>query len=144
MKHKVSELTGTALDWAVAKAEGLNLVLDPMGFGQIAPRCRQAGWWVWEDGRKQIIGVKKTTRSQEEGFSPSTDWAQGGPIIEQYQITVTPRSRNDWEARIWSDEIDDFITVGKRGNYCRTLLIAAMRCYVASKFGDEIELPELS
>ena len=64
-------------------------------------------------------------------YSPSTDWAQGGPIIEREGLTIT-HQQNQWAAQ--TD--DDLFEFGP------TPLIAAMRCYVASKLGDEIELPE--
>lgn len=66
--------------------------------------------------------------------TPSTDWAQGGPIIEREHIGtyhfVLPE--DGWAASVF----DDPIYVGP------TPLIAAMRCYVASKLGDEVEVPE--
>ena len=70
-------------------------------------------------------------------WEPSCDWAQGGPIIERER--VFPQEN-------WGPGHD-----GGRAFYCinskvyyvgPTPLIAAMRCYVASKLGDEIELPE--
>jgi hypothetical protein len=65
----------------------------------------------------------------------ATDWAQGGPIIEREGINLVRLESAQWEA--WPD-------VGMNDQYCRgpTPLVAAMRCYVASKLGDEIEVPE--
>lgn len=67
----------------------------------------------------------------------STDWAQGGPIIERECIAIsclhiTGYTPNTWTAR----HPQRFSAEGP------TPLIAAMRCYVASKLGDEVELPE--
>ena len=70
-------------------------------------------------------------------YKPSTDWAQGGPIIERLGIiltTVTAIKSWHWLA--------GFSFPSKALSYGPTPLIAAMRCYVASKLGDEIELPE--
>lgn len=68
----------------------------------------------------------------------STDWAQGGPIIERESINTRYdpdcNKAQAWEA---SDDIDFFEAV-----YGPTPLIAAMRCYVASKLGDDVEIPE--
>jgi len=61
----------------------------------------------------------------------STDWAQGGPIIEWERITPE-WTGEDWMAYIKHDE----------EVFGSTPLIAAMRCYVASKLGDEVEIPE--
>ena len=65
-------------------------------------------------------------------FSPSTQWHWGGPIIEREGITVQRITGALWDA------------------YCQrthradgpTPLVAAMRCYVASKLGHIIEVPE--
>ena len=66
-----------------------------------------------------------------EGFKPSTDWIQGGSIIEREKIELE-WSGSNWWAMIRADEE----TCGF------TPLIAAMRCYVESKLGEEIEIPE--
>jgi hypothetical protein len=66
----------------------------------------------------------------------STNWAQGGPIIEREKI----RLDTTWncEDGYWSARMD---TVGGwwLGD---TPLIAACRCYVASKLGDTVDIPE--
>jgi hypothetical protein len=99
---KTSEMQGAALDWAVAKCEG-----------------HDAHYYK---------GIVRTTMQQH--FGPeckySTDWAQGGPIIEREKIELD-EYEGTWHAF---------------GYHGPTPLIAAMRCYVASKLGDEIELPE--
>lgn len=59
------------------------------------------------------------------------DWAQGGPIIEREMIELE-YGAPEWWACIKAD--DDFSGP--------TPLIAAMRCYVASKLGDNVEIPE--
>ena len=61
----------------------------------------------------------------------STDWLLGGPIIEREKIELE-YGGPEWWACIKADE--DFSGT--------TPLIAAMRCYVASKLGDEVEVPE--
>jgi hypothetical protein len=63
----------------------------------------------------------------------STDWSQGGPIIEREKIDVWTHAGKEWAA-----------SVDKGRNEFRgsTFLIAAMRCYVASKLSDEVEIPE--
>ena len=69
----------------------------------------------------------------------STDWAQAGPIIERERLSIIPRD-GYWEAyyhdNLFKDDGSDYFQKGD------TPLIAAMRCYVASKLGDEVELPE--
>lgn len=95
---KTSELTGAALDWAVAKCEGR--------------KDNDFGWW-WDN------------------YKPSTEWSQGGPIIERERITVIAMPNGSWAT---STPLHTF--------HQPTPLIAAMRCYVASKLGDTIEIPQ--
>jgi len=67
------------------------------------------------------------------GFKPSTDWAFGGPIIERERITIEWEGDPDpWCACIMADQ----------EMYGPTALIAAMRCFVFSKLGNEVEIPE--
>lgn len=125
MKIKTSELIGAALDWAVAKCEG---ILHPWGYIRV------------QDGRTMWItpGDHETADAWHQ-YSPSTDWAQGGPVIEWEGIsTVQEGDAADWVASVYDHKADDWHlhTLGE------TPLIAAMRCYVASKLGDEVEIPE--
>jgi len=63
----------------------------------------------------------------------STDWSDGGPIIEREYIELTIDLA--WNAAIRGGDKDDIA-------HGPTPLIAAMRCYVMSQLGDEIEIPE--
>ena len=70
----------------------------------------------------------------------STDWSEGGPIIEKEWLHVEPWPNASDEDRRWSCTQYDLTTpVGAMGP---TPLIAAMRCYCCSKLGDEVEIPE--
>jgi hypothetical protein len=131
---KTSELTGPALDWAVAKCEGRNVVHNPMG------AQGGHGFWVWEDretGHQQTvytpIGPRTTPKTRNSGdvYSPSTDWAQGGPIIEREKITTSDA------LEAWAAGYNGTLSV-----FGPTLLIAAMRCYVARKLGETIDIPK--
>lgn len=66
-----------------------------------------------------------------QSFRPSTNWAQAGPIIERERIRLDPRGV--WVAGHDSSN-DEYLGP--------TPLIAAMRCYVASKLGNDISIPE--
>ena len=118
VKIKTSELTGAALDWAVAKCEAERLTV-PYG------------------GKSFLDGV--VVHPDYNKFYPSTDWAQGGPIIEREAVHLFQQeSTSEWTASLPRDT-----KVGWRIlRYGPTPLIAAMRCYVASKLGDEVEIPE--
>ena len=75
-------------------------------------------------------------------FAPSTDWAQAGQIIEREEISTAKLEETLPDAMAphpacWSGHID-----GAFVRYGPTPLVAAMRCYVASKLGDEVEVPD--
>ena len=65
----------------------------------------------------------------------STDWEHGGLIIECERISVWARG-DEWAAEAFVPNHTGHEETGE------TPLIAAMRCYVASKLGDEVEVPE--
>jgi hypothetical protein len=72
----------------------------------------------------------------------STSWQVGGPIIEREEIGLR-RNAPCSTGREW--EASGSITAkgaGYRWGYGPTPLIAAMRCFVASKLGDIVEIPE--
>ena len=113
MKIKTQDLIGPALDWAVALADG-----------------NDEGWLL-----RQLGNPNPDTRAIGRY---STDWSQGGPIIDRMRargrfLLAAHGSENQAAfivgSSAWADE----------GN---TPLIAAMRCYVASKLGDEVDVPE--
>jgi hypothetical protein len=119
MKIKTSELQGSALDWAVAKCEGIEL----------SNGCYNR---LLVDGRMSA-GQKMLTP-----YNPSTDWAQGGLIIEREWLDVTPWPNESDEDLRWQCKQHDSIDCVAFGP---TPLIAAMRCYVSSVLGDEVEVP---
>lgn len=108
MKIKTAELTGAALDLAVAKCEYGNDV--------------------------EYIYAHTATRN-----AYSSDWSQGGPIIEREMLGVdtlldTSCALIKWACRDWKGDGRDY--------YGPTPLIAACRCFVASRLGDEVEVPD--
>ena len=105
---KTSELTGAALDWAVARAMFLSGT------------------------------ARSLIRSEVKQYS--TDWAQGGPIIERENISLL---------MVGWDEVDAALPIWEATSYSGrevidgdTPLVAAMRCYCASKLGADVEIPE--
>jgi hypothetical protein len=104
---KTNELTGAALDWAVAEAEG----------------------FFKNDMASVRDGVVDVFYFDE--YSPSTNWALGGEIIERERISLLDQGGDCWLATcVWTEMFGD------------THLIAAMRSYVGSKLGDEVQIPE--
>lgn len=127
---KASELTGAALDWAVAKAMGRE---DPIY--RFAP---EPGDKDWEEGAAYSKLFYISGPDKQGPYSPSTSWAQGGPIIGREPIDIFHMER---EPPVFEAEIQTGPCKRAKGRG-PTHLIAAMRCFVASKLGDEIELPE--
>ena len=122
MKIKTTEITGPALDWVVAQVVHANLQRT-YGEPVFNPKTKR----IYQTQGLQQIGVN---------YSPSTNWAQGGPILEREGITVchgSPVHGLEWLA---CDRSSTHIQHGP------SYLIAAMRCFVASKLGEEVELPE--
>lgn len=115
MRIKTSELIGAALDWAVTTCEGLE------------PRICKIG--VVYDGPFDSVHRAEF----------STDWAKGGPIIEREWLHVVPWPNETDEELRWQCHQHDCIDTVTFGP---TPLIAAMRCYVASKLGEEVEVPD--
>ena len=71
---------------------------------------------------------------QTQRWQPSTNWSQGGPIIEREGISIGKADDPEWWAfKGWKAE---------NGTPGSTPLIAAMRCFVASKLGDTVDIPE--
>lgn len=67
----------------------------------------------------------------------STDWAKAGPIIQRESIAIRPHAE---EKGVWSANV---FTAGQTFfEEGATALIAALRCYVASRLGDEVDVPE--
>lgn len=128
MKYKVIDLSGALLDAAVAKAEGVEI--------------EQSFARVW---RKPVPGVARET------YEPSSDWAIGGPIIQREQIVVIPylidwdaatgkHARDGFRALVDYGVDNDYNVVGEFHADGATYLIAAMRAYATSVFGEYVEL----
>ena len=113
MKIKTRELKNTALDWAVAKCEGFVEDAFVDGDGNLLSHS-------WQDG-------------EDYPYRYSINWVQGGPIIEREKIDIY----HDGEGGVTSCIFGGWLEHGE------TPLIAAMRCYVASKLGDEVEIPDM-
>jgi hypothetical protein len=133
-KINTTDLEGCLLDWAVAKAEGATDLRELV--------VGEHSFWVYTlpensddvpNGMQYLVNVEY-----------STDWAQAGPIIDREDIAISPLPDGLWRA---------YIPKGTRVLNGREIfnwhlkltgygpLIAAMRCFVASKLGAEVEIP---
>jgi len=118
MKRKTNELTGPALDWAVAVADNLLPKHISLNTDLTHPLV--------------LDGI--------QSYGPSFIWSQGGPIIEREGITTAPRKEHGKRVAWVATLIEPPAVCECEG---KTQLIAAMRCFVTSKLGDEIEIPEV-
>ena len=112
MKVKTANLKGPALDWAVAKCGGIDPHIEPT-----------------VDGIAILVGA-----SRPIDYLPSTNWSQGGPIIEREQLLFHGNASNGYHC--WSNFPPYASGDGP------SHLIAAMRCFVANKMGDEVNVPD--
>ena len=129
MKIKTSHLSGIKLDYAVILASGnAREIVDPIDSRSLVDEFKLR----WEEGE----------------FRFSSEWGQGGQIIDREGISTTPcytGGRRNTGADAWRADIafkDGIFTLGENTQYAVSALIAAMRCYVQSRLGDEVEIPE--
>ena len=131
VKIKTVDLVGLALDWAVAKCEDkLWLAYENALFNETVLPARPSEYL-----RDNFFGPE---------FSPSTNWAQGGPIIEREITKLFKNVGGTHTAQIRHEETHSLISRNVLAGWTNasgpTPLIAAMRCYVASKLGDAIDI----
>lgn len=127
VKVRVATAGGNVLDWMVGTAD--KVVMERSNGGFIVFDTHQ-------DGAPD--GINEYNDARWHPYSPSFDWALGGPIIEREGIQIIPSitpCEQPWHS---SNPANDYVL----HQYGPTPLIAAMRCYVASKLGDEAEVPE--
>lgn len=135
---KVCYLKGSALNWAVAYAEEVNFKENRTTKIQNL------------DNITSTLILRETFPGSGffERYSPSTNWGQGGLIIERENINIRRCYNNgipntgfdSWKAQI--DFKNQILVYGDAFDYGETALVAAMRCYVVSIVGREINIPD--
>lgn len=119
---KTSELTGSALDWAVAKILGLNVYVPPFA-------------------EKPWLQIRNNLNRTVMCPSWSTDWEAGGLLLTQAKISRTIDHSGLWIA-YWTDGYSEGAGSNKWMQCDKDELVAGLRCFVAMKLGNEIEIPE--
>jgi hypothetical protein len=157
-KIKTSELIGAALDWTVAAALNKQWKEDRV----IKVMQREPGTPFWIERENHPGSVPHFHR-----FCPSVDALQAMDIIEREGISII-RSDDDWgkDAQGYTNNVRIPVWCAEHGQqswsestehqqhdamyqfyvdsltYGPTAKIAAMRCYVASIFKAEVEVPD--
>ena len=119
---KTAELTGEALNWAVGKADGLALQIQPPQYG---------------------IGARVFVESPSglARYRPTVDWGQCGPLIEKFKVWVSPpvgegMDEDGWDATIYEDGFKVSQVWGAPD--ART---AICRAVVAAVSGEAVDVP---
>lgn len=115
MKIKVSKTTKTQLNWLVSKCEDFNA--------------------------EALVQLAKKVPGKDYGCFLTkycTDWSQGGPILDKENIGLICQQPESTKRCAYHQTSEGEVFY----HYGDTLLIAAMRCYVVSKLGDEVEVPD--
>lgn len=138
VERKTAELKGAALDWAVAKVEGWQVEMSPVGLYRDASTGRKekaTGYRLW-----MVSDVEPCE------CTPSSDWSQGGPLLDKYPMETRACAgtyKGIYAVLLSIDE--DFGVTDARwaDGYAegRTVLIAACRAIVAAHLGDTVQIP---
>ncbi len=125
-KIEVYKASMVELDYLVAVCEGYSLKDN----GEIL-KCYRDGIFSYDWNPRY--------KEDESTWSPTSHWSQAGPIIGREYIGLS----------CWYDHKSGVFTCwraemvgGQNASFDTSPLIAAMRCYVASELGDEVEVPE--
>jgi hypothetical protein len=169
MKIKTDKLIGKALDWVVAKCEGHDVVVlttdeqearwfehvdadklekERESFARyIRATLRPIICVKGEDGYKRRPTHAEAPMLYGHGipeFAYSTSWAQGGPIIDREGIYFSPLPNRGLRAhRFSAGEYRDIMDCwGGDSGDVPARLVVGLRCYVAFKLGDEVDVPD--
>ena len=122
---KTNELIGPALDWAVAECEKVRTYVRPY-------EHTMTGLCILD---ADLVDME-TDDAQELRYS--RDWAQGGSILERENISVGYQGHS-------GVPLDSLWYATNRVDACgfgQKPLTAVLRCFVASKLGDTVEVPD--
>jgi hypothetical protein len=148
---KVDELTGALLDYWVAMAGEEWKHFDVSDTMTLDPSLKGVKLATFSNGQQvAMLQPNNPFRQDPREFSPSTNWAHGGPIIQRNNISISPPTSRvhrlggpnaGWgESGVWMATTWHRGTNGKRASAWddQSPLVAAMRCFVSSKFGDTV------
>lgn len=111
-----AELTGEALNWAVGKADGRALQIQPAQYG-IPAR-------VFEEAPSGLVR-----------YRPIVEWMQCGPLLEKYAIGLCGDSSEAWRAYTVPEDVE------YRG-VSPDMRTAICRAVVSTVSGPAVDVPE--
>lgn len=111
---KVAEAEGATLDFMAARATGVE--------GPIT--------WEWNEHREDWL---ITYDNEVHSFCPSSDWTQGGPLIDRFEIElfISATAKGRFGAGI----------KGRCAVVSDSYLLSAMRVLVRAELGDTVAVP---
>lgn len=112
IKINTADMSGAALDWAVAVACGYKIKV-----------------------RHSEIFLPNSNGAFVREFSPSTDWGQGGPLLQSYGVWLSDDACPD-EGGPWVASLQGVgLQIGE------TPLVTAARAIVYGVLGDTVDVP---
>lgn len=124
VKVDAHELTESALDWAVAKAVGEKVA--------VMPGIEWKSYLVW-------------TAGDFLRWKPSTNWEQGGPLIEKHNIQTSYNGNGFSKSptgKYWCAYVCRPSGAEKSSSGGSSALIAACRALVISALGETVSVPK--
>lgn len=141
MKVKTSELSGSALDYAVGLA--LEYKIRPErkcvrgisfedGFINL---CQEVNcWFDYADNPGFISFDGKPSML----WQPSADWSQAGWLIDDFNLRIS----SPFHGRKAFATVQEELSCGSHAHNGETTLCAICRAAVSAKLGDEVEIPD--
>lgn len=130
MEIQTAELTGGALDWAVAQIDEVKtIMLSPKGAEPKKPFA--------------LFGsLALPIGDGEQGYAPSTCWHCGGPLLTKFNINITVECKGLFFASACDESGMPVMSGDISGAFGPTHLIAACRAIVASVLGETVSVPK--
>ena len=135
MKIKTTEVTGKALDYAVAFAIGYEPIIRQSHSGYILLKDKKAA--QLSDAKDYALDAFRPSADEDAG------WAIIGPLMGPLKVSLIPHASG-----IWGAEIKPSNETGARETIRETVYqtgengaVALCRVIVAAKFGGEFEIP---
>lgn len=120
---KTAELTAQALDWAVSLVEGVEYIKDYIVTTE-----------------RNLIGDLLSS-SSTSNYRPSTNWAQGGPLVDKYHVDFSTQGVDEDASQSIEATVQDFESMECWTTEGDTRLQAMCRAIVVAKLGDVVQVP---